>query len=201
VGVGGRVNTSESQMVTRDANIVDINFSVFWRIKDAGNYLFRIADPVASVKAVAESVMREVIGRDDLEPILTKGRQRTEEQARDLMQAILDDYESGIEVTQIQLQKVDPPSEVIDAFRDVEAARQDQERLRNEAEAYANKVIPEARGEAEKIKQEAEAYRNRVVAEAEGEAVRFEKILDEYKAAPGVTRERIYLETLEQVLS
>jgi HflK protein len=116
------------------------------------------------------------------------------------MQAILDEYQSGIEVTQMQLQKVDPPAEVIDAFRDVEAARQDQERLRNEADAYANKVIPEARGEAEKINQEAEAYRNRVVAEAEGEAARFEKILDEYKVAPGVTRERIYLETLEQVL-
>lgn len=199
-GVGGRANTNESQMVTRDANIVDINFSVFWRIKDAGDYLFRIADPVVSVKAVAESVMREVIGRENLEPILTEGRQRTEEQAQNLMQAILDEYQSGIEVTQMQLQKVDPPAEVIDAFRDVEAARQDQERLRNEADAYANKVIPEARGEAEKIKQEAEAYRNRVVAEAEGEAARFEKILDEYKVAPGVTRERIYLETLEQVL-
>jgi membrane protease subunit HflK len=199
-GDSARLNTSESRMVTRDANIVDINFSVFWRIKDASNYLFQIADPIASVKAVAESVMREVIGREDLEPILTEGRQRAEVQARTLMQNFLDEYKSGIEITQIQLTKVDPPAEVIDAFRDVEAARQDQERLRNEADAYKNKVIPEARGDAEKIKQEAEAYSNRVVAEANGEAERFNKILQEYALAPGVTRERIYLETLETVL-
>lgn len=199
-GDSARLNTSESRMVTRDANIVDINFSVFWRIKDASNYLFQIADPIASVKAVAESVMREVIGREDLEPILTEGRQRAEAQAGTLMQNFLDEYKSGIEITQIQLTKVDPPAEVIDAFRDVEAARQDQERLRNEADAYKNKVIPEARGDAEKIKQEAEAYSNRVVAEANGEAERFNKILQEYALAPGVTRERIYLETMESVL-
>lgn len=191
----------ESLMLTGDANIVDIDFAIFWRIKDAGQYLFNVSDQAGTVKAVAESVMREVIGRSEIEPILTEARQEVEQAVRDGTQRTLDDYGAGIEVTQIQLLKVDPPAQVIDAFRDVEAARQDQVRLRNEAEAYANRVIPEARGQSEQIRQGAEAYREQVVADAQGEAQRFLDIYEEYRKAQAITTERIFLETMEDVLA
>jgi modulator of FtsH protease HflK len=189
----------ESLILTGDENIVDVNFSVFWVIKDAGQYLFNIQNPQGTVKAVAESAMREIIGTSDIQPILTEARQKTETAVQELMQSTLDDYQSGIQVTQVQLQKVDPPAQVIDSFRDVQAARADQERLRNEAEAYANKVIPEARGDAARILQAAEAYKQQTIAEAEGQAARFTSVLDEYTNAPDVTRERIFLETIERV--
>ncbi|MCB1490989.1 MAG: FtsH protease activity modulator HflK [Rhodobiaceae bacterium] len=197
--LAGRDIPEESLMLTGDENIVDVDFSVFWVIADAEKYLFNIQNPEATVKAVAESAMREVVGRSDIQPILTQARQVTEADVLDLMQKTLDDYGAGIRVTEVQLQKVDPPSQVIDAFRDVQAARADQERARNEAQAYANRIIPEARGEAERIRQASEAYREQTIAEAQGQADRFISVFNEYKKAPGVTRERMYLETMERV--
>ncbi len=191
----------ESLMLTGDENIVDIDFTVFWVIKDAAKFLFNIQNPESTVKAVAESAMREVVGHSDIQPILTQARLITETDVRELMQKTLDEYGSGVEISQVQLQKVDPPSQVIDSFRDVQAAKADQERAQNEAKAYANQVIPEARGDAARIIQEAEAYRERTVADAEGEADRFIKIYNEYKLAPDVTRQRMYLETMERVFS
>ena len=191
----------ESLMLTGDENIVNIDFSVFWVIKDAGNFLFKVQDPQGTVKAAAETAMREVIARSDIQPILTEGRSKIEIDTQEIIQNILDEYTSGIQVTQVQTQKADPPDQVIDAFRDVQAARADMERSKNEAEAYANDVIPRARGEAAKILQAAEAYKKEVVAKAEGEASRFTSIFLEYKNAKQVTQERMYLETMEKVLA
>ena len=191
----------ESLMLTGDENIVNIDFSVFWVIKDAGNFLFKIQDPEGTVKAAAETAMREVIARSDIQPILTEGRSLIEADTQEIIQEILDEYTSGIQITQVQTQKADPPDQVIDAFRDVQAARADMERSKNEAEAYANDVIPRARGEAAKSLQAAEAYKKEVVAKAEGEASRFLSIYNEYAKAKKVTQERMYLETMEEVLA
>jgi len=193
--------SEESLMLTGDENIVNIDFSVFWVIKDAGKFLFKIQSPVVTVKAAAETAMREVIARSKIQSILTEGRSKIEVETQEIIQSLLDEYESGIEITQVQTQKADPPDEVIDAFRDVQAARADMERSKNEAEAYQNDVIPRARGEAAKILQEAEAYKKQVVALAEGEASRFLAIYNEYKLAKRVTQERMYLETMEKVLA
>ncbi len=190
----------ESLMLTGDENIVNIDFSVFWVIKDAGNFLFKIQDPEGTVKAAAETAMREVIARSKIQPILTEGRSVIETETQTIIQKILDEYTSGIQITQVQTQKADPPDQVIDAFRDVQAARADMERSKNEAEAYANDVIPRARGEAQKILQAAEAYKKEVVAKAEGEASRFLAIYNEYAKAKQVTQERMFLETMETVL-
>ena len=191
----------ESLMLTGDENIVNIDFSVFWVIKDAGKFLFEIQDPEGTVKAAAETAMREVIAKSDIQPILTEGRAKIEVETQEIIQSILDEYQSGIQVTQVQTQKADPPDQVIDAFRDVQAARADMERSKNEAEAYANDVIPRARGEAAKIMQAAEAYKQQVVAASEGEASRFISIYNEYAKAKEVTQERMYLETMEKVLA
>ena len=191
----------ESLMLTGDENIVNIDFSVFWVIKDAGKFLFKIQSPVETVKAAAETAMRQVIAKSKLQSILTEGRSSIEIETQDIIQAILDEYNSGIQVTQVQTQKADPPDQVIDAFRDVQAARADMERSKNEAEAYANDVIPRARGEAAKIMQAAEAYKQKVVAASEGEASRFVSIFNEYDKAKEVTQERMYLETMEKVLA
>ncbi len=193
--------SEESLMLTGDENIVNIDFSVFWVIKDAGKFLFKIQSPVETVKAAAETAMREVIAKSRLQPILTEGRSSIEIETQEIAQSLLDEYESGIQITQVQTQKADPPDEVIDAFRDVQAARADMERSKNEAEAYANDVIPRARGDAAKILQEAEAYKKQVVAAAEGEASRFVAIYNEYAKAKRVTQERMYLETMEKVLA
>jgi len=190
----------ESLMLTGDENIVDVDFVVFWRIKNALDYLFNIQNPEITVKEVSESAMREIVGQSNIQPILTEARQKTEQAVQQLMQATLDFYKAGIRVDQVQLQKVDPPAQVIDAFRDVQAARADKERLQNEAAAYANRVVPEARGDAERILQAAKAYREQTVAEATGQAARFLKVYEEYKKAPEVTRKRMYLETMERVL-
>ncbi|HVX78879.1 MAG TPA: FtsH protease activity modulator HflK [Bradyrhizobium sp.] len=197
----------ESLMLTGDENIVDVDFTVLWRIKPkamdpkgVGDFLFNIQNPEGTVKAVAESAMREVIGRSDIQPILTGARTEIEQSVQALMQKTLDSYGSGILIQQVQMQKVDPPSQVIDAFRDVQAARSDQERMQNEAQTYANQVVPEARGQAAKIIQAAEGYKQQAVADAKGQSARFLQVYDEYKKAPEVTRERIYLETMERVL-
>jgi modulator of FtsH protease HflK len=202
-GAGGIVTgvREESLMLSGDENIVDVNFVVFWRIQDATKYLFNIQNPEITVKEVSESAMREVVGQSDIQPLLTGARQRTEQAVQRLMQNVLDAYGSGIHVDQVQLQKVDPPGQVIDAFRDVQAAATDKERLQNEAASYANRILPEARGDAERILQGARAYREQTVAEATGQTARFLKIYEEYKKAPEVTRTRMYLETMERVLS
>ena len=199
---GGVADVSEeSLMLTGDENIVNIDFSVFWVIKDAGKFLFKIQDPQGTVKAAAETAMREVIAKSRIQQILTEGRAKIENETQEIIQSILDEYNSGIQITQVQTQKADPPDQVIDAFRDVQAARADMERSKNEAEAYANDVIPRARGEAAKIMQAAEAYKQKVVAAAEGEASRFVSIYTEYAKAKEVTQERMYLETMEKVLA
>jgi membrane protease subunit HflK len=191
----------EALMLTGDENIVDVDFSVFWLIKPdgAGDYLFNIQDPEGTVKAVAESAMREVVGRSEIQPILTGARQTIETGVQGLMQRTLDSYGAGIQVTQVQLQKVDPPAQVIDAFRDVQAATSDAERAQNEAQTYTNRVVPEARGRAAQITQAADAYKAQTVAEATGQTARFLKVYEEYKKAPDVTRERMYLETMERL--
>ena len=191
----------ESLMLTGDENIVNIDFSVFWVIKDAGKFLFKIQDPQGTVKAASETAMREVIAKSKIQPILTEGRSKIEIETQEIIQNILDEYESGIQITQVQTQKADPPDQVIDAFRDVQAARADMERSKNEAEAYRNDVIPRSRGEAAKILQAAEAYKKEVVAKAEGEASRFISIHNEYAQAKEVTQERMYLETMEKVMA
>ena len=192
----------ESLMLTGDENIVDVDFSVLWTIKPKGvaEYLFNIQSPEGTVKAVAESAMREVIGRSEIQPVLTGARQATETAVQELMQKTLDQYGAGVAIQQVQMQKIDPPLQVIDSFRDVQAARADLERAQNEAQTYANKVVPEARGKVAQILQAADAYKSQTVAEATGQTSRFSKIYEEYKKAPDVTRKHIYLETMERVL-
>jgi modulator of FtsH protease HflK len=191
----------ESLMLTGDENIVDVDFTVLWIVNNAANFLFNVQNPDGTIKAVAESAMREVIGRSTIQPILTGARQNIEQAVHELMQKTLDAYQSGVQITQVQLQKVDPPAQVIDSFRDVQAARSDAERLQNEAQTYANRVIPEARGRAAQVTQSAEAYREQTVAEAKGQTSRFLQVYDEYKKAPDVTRRRMYLETMERVFN
>ena len=195
-----RILSEESLMLTGDENIVDINFSVFWVIKDAGKFLFNLRSPENSIKSVSESVMREVIANSRISSVLAEGRRDIEIQSIEAIQTVLDNYGSGVQVTQLQLQKVDPPDQVIDSFRDVQRARADKEKSINEAIAYRNDIIPKARGEAAKIVQESEAYKKEVVARSEGDANRFNSILKSYKKNEDVTKNRIYLETLEEVL-
>jgi len=191
----------ESLMLTGDQNIIDIDFTVLWKISDAGNYLFKIRDPQDTVKIAAESAMREIIGRTDIQPALTEARGQIESTARDLLQKTLDEYEAGIEITGLILQDVKPPAPVIDAFDDVQRARQDRDRARNEAEAYRNDILPRARGDAQQVTQKAQAYKERLVQEAEGEADRFLSVYNAYKENPEVARRRMYLETLQGVLA
>ncbi|MBI4182864.1 MAG: FtsH protease activity modulator HflK [Proteobacteria bacterium] len=204
-GTIGRVTplrdvTEESLMLTGDENIVDIDFSVFWRIRKAGEFLFNVRNPEGTVKSAAEAAMREIIGQTPIQPILTEGRARVEQATRDRTQQLVDQYGAGVEIIQVQLQKADPPAAVIDAFKDVQRAEADRERARNEAESYRNDIIPRARGEAERLIQEAQAFKEQTVANADGDAKRFLSQLSAYSQAKEVTRQRIYLETLEQVL-
>ena len=199
IGTSQRMLLEESLMLTGDENIVDINFSVFWIIDDAGKFLFKLRNPEKSVKSVSESVMREVIGVTPIVDALAAGRQEIEILSLSKIQNVLDSYESGVKITQLQLQKVDPPDQVIDSFRDVQRARADKEKVINEAIAYKNDLIPRARGEAEQILQEAEAYKREIVARSEGDADRFNSVLKAYKNNEEVTRNRIYLETLEKI--
>ncbi len=187
-------------MLTGDENIVDVNFTVFWVIKDARSYLFNIRGPEATVKSAAESAMREVVGETPIAQALSEGRGKIETDTQGLLQGILNAYGAGIEVTQLQLLKVDPPAPVIDAFRDVQRALADRERLRNEAESYRNDIIPRARGDAVRIKQEADAYRQEIMARAQGDADRFLSVYNAFKVSQDVTIQRLYLETMEEVL-
>ncbi|MDD9901334.1 MAG: FtsH protease activity modulator HflK [Alphaproteobacteria bacterium] len=191
---------SESLMVTGDENIINIHFVVLWHINDAKNYLFAIREPENTIKKVAESAMREIIGRSEIQKALTEARADIEVRTRALMQEILDEYESGILVDSVQLQNVNPPDPVVDAFDDVQRAKADKERLKNEAETYANDVIPKARGESQKMLQAAEAYKQSVINKAEGDAQRFESVYAAYRQAKDVTEKRIYIETIEDIL-
>jgi membrane protease subunit HflK len=190
----------ESLMLTGDENIVDVNCTVFWVIKDAKAYLFNIRAPEKTVKSAAESALREVIGEHPLAMELSGGRQQIEVDTEKLLQLLLDSYGSGIQATQVTLQRVDPPGPVIAAFRDVQAALADQARLQNEAEAYRNGVVPKAKGEATKIEQGAEAYRQQVTAQASGDAARFDAVYKAFKAAQDVTSERLFIVTMEEIL-
>ena len=197
--IGG--SARNSLMLTGDENIVDINFTVLWRIDDLKNYYFEVDDPEKAVRAVAESAMREVVGKNNLQQIITTDRLAITTAVRDLMQQTLDEYKAGVRINEVQLQKADAPDQggVVAAFRDVVDAAQERETVINRATAEQNTIVPVARGEAAQIIQDAEAYRDRVVAEAQGEAERFNKIYEEYRKAPQVTRQRLYLETMEEV--
>ena len=198
---GVREVTDEALMLTGDENIVDINFVVLWKIDNAADYLFNIREQEETVKAAAESTMREIIGQTPIAEATTEGRRAIEQQAREQLQSLMTQYGAGIVIDEVQLQKADPPAEVIDAFRDVQRAQADRERAQNEAESFANDIIPRARGEAERLIQEAEAYKQEVITRAEGEAQRFKSVLTEYRQAQDVTIKRLYLETMEDVLA
>jgi membrane protease subunit HflK len=201
---GGRAASSgmnaESMMLTGDENIIDINFVVLWRISDAGKFLFNIRDQELTLRNVAESAMREIIGQSKIQRALTEGRDEIESDTKALMQKILDEYQSGIVVNSVQLLRVNPPAPVVDAFDDVQRARTDLERMKNEAETYRNDIVPKARGEAQKMIQDAEAYKTAVISKAEGEAARFLSVYEAYAKSKDVTQKRLYIETLEQVL-
>lgn len=190
----------ESLMLTGDENIVDVDFGVLWNLKSAPDFLFNVKEPEQTVKAVAESAMREIVGQSRIDQLQTEERADTQNKVQGLIQGTLDSYGAGINIVQVQMQKVDPPEQVIESFRDVQAARADMERSINDARGYRNDKVPKARGKAEQIKQEAEAYREQMVARAQGEAQRFTAILGRYQQAKTVTRERMYLETMEKVL-
>ncbi|MCL3882384.1 FtsH protease activity modulator HflK [Marivita sp. GX14005] len=198
IGVGAR-GSDAGLMLTGDENIVDIDFQVVWNINDPAKFLFNLRDPRPTIRAVSESAMREIIAQSDLAPILNRDRGAIASRLEELIQSTLDSYDSGVTIIRVNFDKADPPEPVIAAFRDVQAAEQERDRLRNVADAYANRVLAEARGEAAQLLEQAEGYRARVVNEAQGEASRFLAVLGEYKNAPEVTRKRLYLETLEDV--
>jgi membrane protease subunit HflK len=197
---GPRPTSTENLMLTSDENIVDIEFAVLWQIKDVLNYAFDVRNPEENVRAGAEAAMREVIGRSNLQYAQTEGRSRIEQDTKDLLQRILDEYGLGVRISNIQLLRVDPPQEVIPAFRDVQAARADKEKSINEANTYRNQVLPRAKGEAESIIQRGEAYKAEIIARASGDAQRFDQVYEQWAKAKDITTERLYLDTMEEVL-
>ncbi|REJ67515.1 MAG: FtsH protease activity modulator HflK [Proteobacteria bacterium] len=199
IGIGGR-GSDAGLMLTGDENIVDIDFEVVWNINDPSEYLFNLRDPQQTIRAVSESAMREIIAQSELAPILNRDRGVIAVRLQELIQSTLDSYESGINIVRVNFDRADPPEQVIDAFREVQAAEQERDRLEKQADAYANRVLAQARGEAAQALETAEAYRAQVVNGATGEASRFGAILNEYRKAPEVTRKRMYLETMEEVL-
>ena len=199
IGVGGR-GSDAGLMLTRDENIVDIDFEVVWNISAPAKYLFNLRDPQMTIRAVSESAMREIIAQSELAPILNRDRGLIAANLETLIQETLDSYGSGVSLVRVNFDRADPPEQVIDAFRAVQAAEQERDRLEKQADAYANRVLAQARGESAQVFEEAEGYRARVVNEATGEASRFSAVLEEYSKAPEVTRKRLYLETMEEVL-
>ena len=203
IGVGdtrSRFDEDKGLMLTGDENIVDIDFEVVWNISDPSMFLFNLAEPRETIRAVSESAMREVIGRSELAPILNRDREIVSQEVEGLIQSTLDSYNSGVNIVRLNFDRADPPEEVIDAFRDVQAAEQERDTLEKRADAYANQALAGARGDAARQLQEAEGYRAQVINEAQGEASRFVAVYDEYAKAEEVTRKRLYLETLERVL-
>ncbi len=199
-GMSGRDVPQESLMLTGDQNIIDIDLVVQWRIKNAADFLFNIRDPEGTAKLAAESALREVVGQTPLEDVIARRRDEVEGKTQELLQQILDDYGAGIAIAEVKMQKVDPPAEVIDAFNDVQRAKQDQERSINEAVAYRNDIVPRAKGEAQKQITEAEAYKERVIKDAQGEAKRFISVYDSYIVNKDVTQRRLFLETMQNVM-
>ncbi|MFT3975009.1 MAG: FtsH protease activity modulator HflK [Amaricoccus sp.] len=200
IGSGTIRGTSAGLMLTGDENIVDITFQVVWNVRNPEDFLFNLANPESTIQAVAESAMREVVSRSQLAPILNRDRGIISQEVKDLIQQTLDSYGSGVNVVQLNFDKADPPQDVIDAFREVQAARQERSTLQNRADAYANQTLAAARGNAAQKLQEAEGYRAQVVNAASGEAARFKAVQEQYVKAPEVTRERLYLETMQDVL-
>jgi len=190
---------TESHMLTGDENIVDINLTVVWNIKDAKDFLFKTRTPESTVKVAAQSVLREIIGQSKMEDVITGDRNKIENDTKKELQGLLNDFETGVNIVRVKLQKADPPTQVVEAFNEVQRAKTDAERFKNEAEAYANEVLPKAEGEAIKRTQEAEAYKQAVISKAEGEAKRFSSIYEAYKTGQIVTAKRLYLETMEDV--
>jgi membrane protease subunit HflK len=208
IGYRSNVRTSgkskepkEALMLTEDENIVDVEFAVQYQIKDAADYLFNVHNPEATIRQAAESAVREVVGKSTMDFVLTEGRSVVDQNTKELLQTILDRYQTGIYILSVEMQRSQPPEEVKSAFDDAVKAREDEQRQKNEAEAYSNDVIPRARGAAARMVQEAEGYKASSILRAEGDARRFTQIANEYVKAPGVTRERLYIETMEQVLS
>lgn len=207
VGYRGKSkNLQESLMLTDDENIVDLQFGVQYNLKNAEDFMFvnryeNIEDGDDVVRQAAEAAMREVVGKSKMDFVLNVGRAEVAAQAKRLMQEILDRYKTGINISQVNMQNVQAPEQVLAAFEDVQKANQDRDRLRNEAFAYSNDIVPRARGEAARLLQEAEGYKQQVVANAQGEAARFSQILAEYQRAPAVTRQRLYMETMQQVMN
>lgn len=193
-------NLGESLMLTGDENIVDLNLTVFWRIAQAEEYLFNVRDAEKTIKIASESVMRNVVGQRTFDEVVTIGRQQIEVRARASLQELLDSYRAGVTIENVALQKSDPPKDVIESFNDVQRARQDRQRLQNEAQAYANSIVPEARGQADQMIRDAEAYRERLVKEANGEAERFLSVYNAYRQYPQVTKRRMYLESVGEVI-
>jgi membrane protease subunit HflK len=189
----------ESLMLTGDGNIIDVDFQVIWNIESPSDFLFNLAMPNETIKAVSESAMREVVGGSELKPMLNKDRQQVARSVHDLVQSVLDSYKSGVNIVRVNFDRADPPTAVIDSFRDVQAAAQERETLKNQAEAYAYQHLAEARGNAEQIMQESYSYKAQMVAEARGEADRFHSIYVEYSKAPDVTTRRLYIETMEHI--
>jgi len=200
-GANIREVPQESHILAGDQNIADIQFVVQWRIREAGNFLFNMRDPELTVKAAAESSLREIVGRNPLQAVMTNQRDLIAQQSRELLQSIMDSYNSGVTILDLRIQKADPPKEVIDAFNDVQRAKQDEERLRNEALAYRNDIVPRAKGEAARMLQNATAEKEKLVKEAEGQAARFTSFYQTYVANKDITTRRMYLETMQEVLS
>ena len=191
---------TESHMLTGDENIVDVNLTVVWRIKNAKDYLFSMQDPDNTVRVAAQSVLREIVGQSEMQAIITGDRGKVEDETKAELQKVMDEFESGIEIVRVKLQKADPPKQVVDAFNEVQRAKADMERFKNEAEAYRNEILPKARGEASQLLQNAQAYKEAVVNKAQGEAERFNSVYKAYKEGKNVTARRMYLETMENVL-
>ena len=194
-------NFTESHMLTGDENIVDVNLTVVWRIKDAKNYLFSMQDPDTTTRVAAQSVLREIVGQSEMQAIITGDRGKVEDETKAELQKVMDEFASGIEIVRVKLQKADPPKQVVDAFNEVQRAKADMERFKNEAEAYRNEILPKARGEASQLLQNAQAYKEAVVNKAQGEADRFNSVYNAYKEGKNVTARRMYLETMENILS
>ncbi len=201
IDVGFGAGKKERQMLTGDENIVDVRYSVLWRIKDPARFLFNLDQKEQSIKSISESAMREVVAKTDIQQIMTSERFGIEVEVRGIMQEVLDKYEAGIEITQVKMDTVSPPAQVSEAFNDVQKAEADRDKTINEAKKYQNKIVPTARGTAERMNQEAQAYKAQAITMAQGESARFLSVYEQYKMAKDVTRRRIYLETMEKILS
>ena len=201
IGVGRGGRSDQGLMLTGDENIVDIDFQVVWNINNPQEFLFNLAEPQATIRAVSESVMREIVARTDLTPILTTGKGEIAAELQTLIQETLDSYNAGVNIIRVNFDKADPPKEVADSFREVQAAEQKRDTLEKQADAYSNTKVAAARGKAAELLEQAEGYRSQTVNQAEGEASRFIAVYEEYVKAPEVTRKRLYLETIEKVYS